>query len=162
MTTREQAEYHRLLLAMRLISREEVIAWADDLILRGTVPIEVIEVSIAIHARDDELDAVLRAVRGDGDLTVAAHAALSRLKPVLDGLPLGDAIDKVVRYGSSARIPELEQRDATIFDVLYEEMVAGYCGSEPDLRRMLRDFLDRHAAEPPAGRPPAPADRAGE
>ena len=155
MTIREQAEYHRLLLAMGLVRGEDVIAWADGLILRGDAPVEVIDVSLAMNASNHDLDGVLRAVRGDGDLTAAAHAALSRLRPRLPELLLKDAVEKVVRYGSTACVPELEHHDAMLFDVLYEEMVEGYCGSEADLRRMLQDCVNRHAAEP------APGGRAG-
>ena len=35
MTLREQAEYHRVLLAMGLVRREDVIAWADRVVLES-------------------------------------------------------------------------------------------------------------------------------
>ena len=145
MTIREQAEYHRLLLAMGIIRREDVIAWADQLLLQSAVPVQVIDVSLAVHAKEYELDALLAKVPGEGDLAHAAHAALGRLKVLLHDLPLGDAVKKIVEYGNTARISEQEHIDVTNFRVIYQDMLAGHCGSEEELWQMLRDFVNRHA-----------------
>jgi hypothetical protein len=140
MTIREQAEYHRILLAMGVERREDIIQWADQLLLHGTVPVEVIDVSLAANAKDHEVDSLLKAVPGDGDLSRAAHAALARFRVVLHDLALKEAVVKVVAYGNTASVPEHERYDATLFDILYEEMLAGHCGSEEELWQMLDDF----------------------
>jgi hypothetical protein len=148
MTIREQAEYHRLLLAMGLAPREEVINWADQLILRGAVPVEVIDVSLAVDKKPDQLDALLAAVPGEGNLERAAYAVLSRFKRALRGLSLRDAVKKIVRYGDAAAVPEQQRQDARLFDVLYEHAVVGYGGSEAETRQRLEDFVNRYAMEP--------------
>src|SRR4051812_33538446 len=101
MTIREQAEYHRLLLAMAIIRREDVIAWADQLIMQSAVPVEVINISLATQAKNYELDALLGKIPGDGDLALAAHTALGRLKLLLHELPLADAIKRIISFGNT-------------------------------------------------------------
>jgi hypothetical protein len=145
MTIHEQAEYHRLLLVMGIIRREHVIAWADQLLLQSAVPVEVIDISLAVHAKEYELDALLKKVPGEGDLALAAHAALGRLKVLLHDLPLADAVKKIVEYGSTAKVPEEEHQAAILFRDLYDDMLAGYSGSETELWQMLGDFVNRHA-----------------
>ena len=147
MTIREEAEYHRLLLAMGINRPEDVIAWADQLLLLKPVPVEVINVSLAAQAKDYELDTLLTKVGGEGDLALAAHAALARLKLLLHHLPLDDAVKKLVTYGSTARVPQTEHQAATLLRVIYEDMLAGNCGSEQELWQMIRDFINRHAQD---------------
>jgi len=147
MTIREEAEYHRLLLAMGINRPEDVIAWADQLLLLKSVPIEVINVSLAAQAKDYELDTLLTKVGGEGDLALAAHAALGRLEPLLHDLPLADAVNKLVAYGSTARVPQTEHEAAALLRDLYEDMLDGHCGSEQELWQTIRDFINRHAQD---------------
>ena len=147
MTVREQAEYHRLLLAMRLERREDVIDWADQLLLRVAVPAGVIDVSLAVHSTDHELDALLKAVPGEGDIVGAAHAALARLKPRLRDMRLEEAVSSLVAYGHAAMLPDEEHREATLFGWLYEDLRAGYCGSDDELWQRIGQFVARHASE---------------
>ena len=148
MTIREEAEYYRLLLAMRIIRRDDVIAWADQLLMQTAVPVPVLDVSLATKAKDYELDALLGKVPGDGDLALAAHAALCQFKLLLHELPLDDAIKRIISYGNTASIPEKEHLDACLFRDLYDGMLEGYSGSEEELWQRLHDFVNQHAQQP--------------
>ena len=154
MTVREQAEYYRVLLAMGLVRREDVIAWADRVVLESAGPPEVIDVSLATHKPDHEVDALLQAVRGAGDLAAAAHAALHRLKPTLRDRPLKDAVKVVVAYGRAARVSDGEYFDAVLFEVLYDEMTEGYCGTEAEVWDALKAFVERYTAPYGKGQSP--------
>jgi hypothetical protein len=148
MTIREQAEYHRLLLAMGIHRREDVIAWADQLITQGGAPIQVINLSLAAQAKDYELDSLLAIIPGDGDLALAAHAALRRFKMLLPDLSLEDAVKQLVTYGNTARVPESEHHVATFFRVRYDHIGVGHAESENELWELIGVFLCRHAEEP--------------
>lgn len=75
------------------------------------------------------------------------HAALSHLKKRLHNLTLNDTVDKIVRYGGRARVSEREHYDAPPFDIPYKDMLAGHWDSEPELWRMLEDFLSSHSVD---------------
>src|SRR5437667_11900379 len=75
----EQAEAFRLLLIMGLVSKRDVISWADDLIEAPPhVPEWVLDVSLAANDDDEGLESKLRDLPCEADCFAAAHSAIDR------------------------------------------------------------------------------------
>jgi hypothetical protein len=75
----EQAETFRLLLLMGIVSKSEIIAWADDLIMRLENPPEwLLNISLAANDSEGAIEFKLRDVPFEGDRMTAAYSALDR------------------------------------------------------------------------------------
>src|SRR3954451_14503858 len=76
-TLKEEAEFHRIALAMALMDIDAVVAWADRTIDRlPEPPIQVIDVSLAGSRLATEVVDLLSLVSGPGDTRKVAHQVL--------------------------------------------------------------------------------------
>ena len=141
---RERAEFFCLALAMDFIANETVVEWADRNILAlEDPPIELIEISLAGKLPCDEVMRLLKSIPGAGDLTLAAHQALSLLHAELvnGSLTLDSAENRLWAYQQWATIPEVE-KDQVIG--LCDALVMASIGYEyffDDIRAEVLDFL---------------------
>jgi hypothetical protein len=140
---KEQAEYQRLALAMKLVSIEDVVAWADSILasLREP-PIEIINVSLAGNRYADEVVDLLAQVQGLGDIEAAAHQVLAILgSKVQDGqITLESAVDRLLTYSNVAAVSEHEQMKASNFQGLLYCVQHDYCGTMEDIRDEIVGF----------------------
>jgi hypothetical protein len=153
---REEAETLRLGLAMSLVSPEEVIAWADRVVVEmAEPPIEIIDVAAATRQPPDELARLLKRVPGPADLTTGAHRVLGilRARAAVGGLALGAVTNMLWVYSAEAVIPEVERLAASNFDYEYECLA--YYGTPEGLGEEIGRFLAMNAAEP--GTSPEPS-----
>src|SRR5687768_5616643 len=131
-TLREDAEFHRLALAIGLIGVDMVVAWADQVIaLSPEPPIQLIDVSLAGSRYPDEVIALLGLIPGEGDLEVAAHRVLGLfLQRFRSGdMALRTAVDMLEAYQRWAVIPDQERFEAVHFWFDLPLIQQGYYGT---------------------------------
>src|SRR5690242_19732855 len=81
----EQAKAFRLLLLMGLISKSEVIAWADSVIMGEEHPPEwLLDLSLAANDSESAIESRLREIPFEGDRLIAAYWALDRFSEVFE------------------------------------------------------------------------------
>lgn len=146
---REEAETLRLGLLMGLVEPEEVVAWADRVIIElAAPPIEVIDIAMASRQPADEVARLLARVPGPADFTAAAHRALGILQErfLAGNLPLEVVADMLYVYSTAAKIPEAERQMAAIF--IDEYYLSSYYGTIEfsGLRNEIGRFLAEHTA----------------
>ena len=146
---REEAEYLRIALAMGLISKDAVVAWADRIIAALDEPlIQVIDVSLSAGRPEVEVMDLLAAVPGSGDLAAAAHRALGLLLQEFRAgrISLERVVEALWAYSNWATVPEGEQVQAVNFtDALFCAQ-RGYYGTLESVRSEIGSFLDEHVA----------------
>jgi hypothetical protein len=158
----EKAEYLRLVLAMGLITPDEVVAWADRLIAAlDDPPIQVIDVSLAGSRPAVEIMDLLAAVPGRGDLAAAAHQALGLFlrRFRAGGISLEQAAEMLWAYSNWASIPEGERLWASNFTDAVYCLRHGYAGTDASVRAEVEEFLAQHSVGAPEAEPGAVADR---
>src|SRR5258706_13111333 len=75
----EEAETFRLLLLMGIVSKPQIIAWADDLIMRLEHPPEwLLDISLAANDGEGAIEFKLRDGPFDGDRMTAAYSSRDR------------------------------------------------------------------------------------
>ncbi len=148
-TLREEAEFLALALAMGLVEKAEVIAWADGHIVDMDVPpIEIIDVSLAGGMQPKEVVPLLKRVRGTGDLTAVAHQVLGLLRRrLLCGAVTPPQADAALSaYLSVAEVPSVEW--LAILDRHNYVAEPGDTWTDVSPNGGTADFLDRHAVDP--------------
>ena len=151
---REEAEHFRVALAMGLLDRGEVVAWADRIIMDlDNPPGKIIEVSLAGARPADELERLLADIPGPADVALAAHAVLGILRERLEAgaVTLASAVDMLWTYHQVAAIPESEKLQASVISYLLDSAIDGYYGTIEGVREEVLRFLNQH---PPASARP--------
>jgi hypothetical protein len=147
-TLREEAEFHRLALAMALTDVDTVVAWADQTIAAlPEPPIQVIDVSLAGGRPADEVVDLLALIPGKGDLTGVAHRMLGLFHERMRAgeIELELAVDMLWAYHNWAQIPENERLQAGNFhDALFCAQ-HGYYGTLESVRQEILEFACEHA-----------------
>jgi hypothetical protein len=147
-TLREEAEFHRLTLAMALTDVNAVVAWADQTIAAlPEPPIQVIDVALAGSRPADELVDLLAVVPGRGNLTAVAHQVLGLLLRRFRNGEFSEelAVDMLWAYHNWADIPEQERLQAGNFADALCCAQQGYYGTLDSVREEILEFLGTHA-----------------
>jgi RNAse (barnase) inhibitor barstar len=146
---REEAEYLRIALAMDLIAKDAVVAWADRIIaVLDKPPIQVIDVSLSAGRPEVVVMDLLAAVPGSGDLAAAAHRALRLLllEARAGRVPLERVVEALWAYSNWATVPEGERvRAGNLTDALICAQ-RGYYGTLESVRSEIEAFLVEHVA----------------
>ena len=153
---REESEYLRLALAMGLVDKDMVIAWADRVVMASQDPqIEVIEVSLARSRPTDEIMGILASIPGEGDLTITAHHVLRLLRERLKAgdVSLESAVDMLWAYHVWADVPEGERLNAGNFPEYLYGAKEGYWGTLDGVREEVMQFIAEHADSSPSALP---------
>jgi hypothetical protein len=147
-TLKEEAEFHRIALAMALMDIDAVVAWADRTIeLLPEPPIQVIDVSLAGSRAAAEVVDLLSVVSGPGDTRKVAHQVLGLfLQRFAAGeLALEAAVGMLWAYHNWADIAEDERLQAANFYDALNCAQRGYYGTLDAVRQEIMDFARAHA-----------------
>ena len=148
-----EAEFYRLAIAMALLSIDEVVAWADEVItILDEPPIQIIDIALAGSKPKFDMMVLLAAVPGQGDLTHSAHRALGLLSTQfqLDQVTIDEAAEKLEAYYACAHVPHEESYKALAFFDVVNCYNLGYYGTfesitHESIKAEIQSFLDDYA-----------------
>jgi hypothetical protein len=144
----EQAETFRLLLGMGLVSKSEIIAWADELIAtRDNLPEWLLDVSLAANGDDDAIGSRLQDLPCEGDRMAAAHRAIERLAEAFGsgGIAGSAAARMLKRWAASAKLNQDDWTRAMRPVWVADEVEYGYA-TERDVVEAVTKCLDEFSA----------------
>jgi hypothetical protein len=142
----EQAEAFRLLLIMGLVSKSEVIAWADELIgTRDDLPGWLLDVSLA--ANEDNEVIALGDLPCEGDRMLAAYWAIDRFAGAFrrGGMAARTAAHMLERWASSVKVYHDDWLKAMTPSWVAVEIDCGHA-SEQDVIALVDECLAHFAA----------------
>ncbi len=129
----EEAETFRLLLLMGIVSKPQIIAWADDLIMRLEHPPEwLLDISLAANDSEGAIEFKLRDVPFDGDRMTAAYSALDRFAQTfqLGNLPAPAAASMLQVWASHSRLSIDDLTEAMTPVWIAQELEFGYTSEQ--------------------------------
>ena len=144
----EQAEAFRLLLIMGVVSKPEIIAWADDLIATRDHPPEwLLDVSLAANESDEAIESKLRDLRCDGDRILAGYSAIDRFAEGFrtGGIPAQTAARMLRHWAASAKVNQDDWSAAMMPTWIADEIDCGHA-SEQDVIASVDTCLAHFAA----------------
>jgi hypothetical protein len=144
----EQAETLRLLLIMGLVSKAEVIAWADELIAtRDDLPGWLLDVSLAANEDEEGIVSKLGDLPCEGDRMMAAYSAIDRFGEALraGGMGARTAARMLELWASSVKVYHDDWLKAMTPSWIADEVDCGYV-SEQYLIRSVEECLVHFAA----------------
>jgi hypothetical protein len=136
------AEYYRIGLVAGIVSIAEVVAWADRLIsLEDTVDSALFDVSLAGSKSIDEMDSVLRGVRGAANPEAVGEALLGRLADELRAgkRDVGTVICLAHHLIRTGVLSDKQSGEVSVLEEYYDRAVTRI---EGDLRVMEAQIAD--------------------
>jgi hypothetical protein len=149
----EQAEAFRLLLIMGVVTKSDVIAWADEVIATGDqLPDWLLDVSLAANCDDEAIVSKLDDLPCEGNRTVAAYSAIDRFAEAFgsEGIGAQTAAEMLQRWASSAKINQEDWSAAMMPYWIASEIDCGHA-REVDAIAAVRQCLAHFAAVRRAG-----------
>lgn len=141
---REEAEYFRLGLILKLLDNDAIVDWADRTISKSDdPPIEIIEIALAGKMPLEEMTSLLKSVPGQGDLSVGAHQTLRLLRDQLGAgtITLESAVNTLWAYHQCAFVEEAEKSQAVSFSNLLYMAQEGEGGTLESVQEEVLSFL---------------------
>ena len=133
---------------MGLVSKAEVISWADGIIATHADPPEwLIDVSLASNGNDEMVETSLRDLPCDGNRRLAAHAALGRFAAAFNAGKIApkSAARILEAWADHANINDDDRtkgkRPSRIADLIAERLM-----SEQDVVSEIKTCLEHFAA----------------
>jgi hypothetical protein len=149
----EQAEAFRLLLIMGVVSKSEIIAWADELIAtRDHLPEWLLDVSLAANEDDEAIVSKLDDLPCEGNRMIAAYSAIDRFAEAfrVECMPAQTAARILERWASSAKVNQDNWSEAMMPSWIAVEIGCGHA-SEQDVIASVKKCLAHFAAVRRAG-----------
>lgn len=109
---KEQAEYLRLSLALSHSTIDDVVAWADGVILASEVAIpEIVAIALAVNHPADEMMKLLDIIPGTVNPEIVAHRVLVKLFERFDtsNMDLFGFLRQLCHYFKAAHVSEDEK-----------------------------------------------------
>jgi hypothetical protein len=137
-----------LLLIMGIVSKSEIISWADDLIARpDNVPEWLLDVSLAANGDDMAVEAKLRDLPYAADCTTAAYSAIDRFAEAFHSgsIPPQAAARMLERWAASVKVNQHDWSEAMEPSWIAREIEYGYT-SEQDVIASVNKCLTHFAS----------------
>ncbi len=147
----EHAEYLRLLLAMGLVTRAEIVAWADSQIeAMDDPPIQLIEVALGGNLIVEDLMKLLELLRGNVNV---GRANLWVLRVLRDGFrrgrfTLAELSRHISSYSEWALISEEQKYSVGYLTEIERLFEMGLHGTLESVHLEIERFFALHASDP--------------